>query len=188
MKVEDSPGQKRRRICAGAWVSADSALKMKGSGTPKKHHRTSKSTERACTFDSKFARLHVRFHTRRDVYDSAFMHGPSVHSRFPHAANSEIKLRPCFHGSALVMQAVFKPWPTSPAAARRPEDSNRRLGGLASPESNRMASGCRFGYIWSLISSGQATFSEAPSETGQGASNWFQPEIGVIKLGKCGRF
>ena len=54
-------------FCAGAWVSADSALKMKGSGTPKKHHRTSKSTERACTFESKFARLHVRFHTRRDV-------------------------------------------------------------------------------------------------------------------------
>ena len=66
MKVEDSPGQKRR-LCAGAWVSADSALKMKGSGTPKKHHRTSKSTERAYTFESKFARLHVRFHTRLDV-------------------------------------------------------------------------------------------------------------------------
>ena len=56
-------------FCAGAWVSADSALKMKGSGTPKKHHRTSKSTERACTFESKFARLHVRFHTRREVHD-----------------------------------------------------------------------------------------------------------------------
>ena len=55
-------------FCAGAWVSADSALKMKGSGTPKKHHRTSKSTERVCTFESKFARLHVRFHTRRDIH------------------------------------------------------------------------------------------------------------------------
>ena len=49
---------------------------MIGSGTPKKHHRTSKSTERICTFESTFARLHVRFHTRRAFLWTALRAAP----------------------------------------------------------------------------------------------------------------